>query len=409
VSRRRGVVAGCALGATSGWNFGNIGGIASELADAYGVGLATVGLLTTAMVITHLAIQIPGGRASDRLGPARTGAIALVVVSAGNALALAGPEPALGIAARAIIGVGTGLAFISGSALVRESGGSPFAQGVFGGVSLAPGGLALAIVPQLEGAMGWRAPYWTALALSLAVLAAVFALTPGVRVRPSPRGEGLTPGLGVRPMGLTPSADAPAGVVRDRRLYRLALLYAASYGLGVVLANWVVELLQRHSDLSDGAAAAVGALTLLLVVVSRPLGGWVVAARPQRTRPVVVASVVAGVAGTVALVAADPVWLAVLGALLVGLGAGIPFSPSFTGAAATRPDAPAAAVGFVNTAANLVVLVGTPLLGLAFSVEGEGRLGFVTLAVLWLAALAVLPSAQALGVGAEVAVSRSRA
>jgi MFS family permease len=398
VSRRRGVVAGCALGATSGWNFGNIGGIASELADAYGVGLATVGLLTTAMVITHLAIQIPGGRASDRLGPARTGAMALVVLSAGNALALAGPEPALGIAARAIIGAGTGLAFISGSALVRESGGSPLAQGVFGGVSLAPGGLALAIVPQLEGAMGWRAPYWTALALSLAVLAAVFALTPGVRVRPSPRGEGLTP-----------TGDAPAGVVRDRRLYRLAVLYAASYGLGVVLANWVVELLQRHSEMSDGAAAAVGALTLLLVVVSRPLGGWVLAARPQRTRPVVVASIVAGVAGTVALVAADPVWLAVVGALLVGLGAGIPFSPSFTGAAATRPDAPAAAVGFVNTAANLVVLVGTPLLGLAFSVEGEGRLGFVTLAVLWLAALAVLPSARALGVGAEVAVSRSRA
>jgi MFS family permease len=382
VLRRRGVVAGCALGATSGWNFGNIGGIASELADAYGVGLATVGLLTTAMVITHLAIQIPGGRASDRLGPARSGAIALVVLSAGNALALAGPEPALGIAARAIIGVGTGLAFISGSALVRESGGSPLAQGVFGGVALAPGGLALAIVPQLEGAMGWRAPYWTALALALAVLAAVVTLAPGTA-------------------GPARPPAARASVIGDRSLYRLTVLYAASYGLGVVLANWVVELLQLHSAMSDGAAAVVGALSLLLVMVSRPLGGWVLAARPGSTRPVVAASIVAGVAGTFALVAADPVWLAVLGALLVGLGAGIPFSPSFTGAAATRPDAPAAAVGFVNTAANLVVLVGTPLLGLAFSVEGEGRLGFVVLAALWLAALAVLPSARALGVRTE--------
>jgi MFS family permease len=383
VSRRRGVVAGCALGATSGWNFGNLGGIASELAGAYGVGLATIGLLTTAMVMTHLAIQIPGGKASDRFGPVRTGAMALVVLSAGNALALAGPEAGLAIAARAIVGVGTGLAFISGSALVRESGGSPFAQGVFGGVSLAPGGLALAIVPQLEEALGWRAPYWTALALALAVLAAVLALAPGV---------------GVRPMGLTPSANPPAGVLRDRSLYRLAILYSASYGLGVVLANWVVELLQRHSDMSDGAAAAVGALTLLLVVVSRPLGGWVLSARPRSARPVVAVSIVAGVAGTLALVAADPVWLAVLGALLVGLGAGIPFSPAFTGAAATRADAPAAAVGFVNTAANLVVLLGTPLLGLGFSVSGEGRLGFVALAALWLAALAVLPSARALGV-----------
>jgi predicted MFS family arabinose efflux permease len=379
VTRRRGVVAGCALGATSGWNFGNLGGIASELAGAYGVGLATIGLLTTAMVMTHLAIQIPGGKASDRFGPVRTGAMALVVLSAGNALALAGPEAGLAVAARAVVGVGTGLAFISGTALVRESGGGPFAQGVFGGVSLAPGGLALAVVPQLEDALGWRAPYWTALTLALLVLVAVLVLAP----------DDATPER---------SAGGGVGVVRDRSLYRLAILYSASYGLGVVLANWVVELLQRHSDMSDGAAAAVGALTLLLVVVSRPLGGWVLSARPRSARPVVAASIVAGVAGTLALVAADPVWLAVLGALLVGLGAGIPFSPAFTGAAATRADAPAAAVGFVNTAANLVVLLGTPLVGLGFSLTGEGRLGFVALAVLWLAALAVLPSARALGV-----------
>ena len=379
MSRRRGVVAGCALGATSGWNFGNLGGIASELAGADGMGLATVGLLTTAMVMTHLAIQIPGGKASDRFGPVRTGAMALVVLSAGNALALAGPEAGLAVAARAVVGVGTGLAFISGTALVRESGGGPFAQGVFGGVSLAPGGLALAVVPQLEGALGWRAPYWTALALALFVLVAVLVLAP-VDAAPERAAEGRS------------------GVVRDRSLYRLAILYSASYGLGVVLANWVVELLQRHSEMSDGAAAAVGALTLLLVVVSRPLGGWVLSARPRSARPLVAASIVAGVAGTLALVAADPVWLAVLGALLVGLGAGIPFSPAFTGAAATRADAPAAAVGFVNTAANLVVLIGTPLLGLGFSISGEGRLGFVALAVLWLAALTVLPSARALGV-----------
>ena len=379
MTRRRGVVAGCALGATSGWNFGNLGGIASELAGAYGVGLATIGLLTTAMVMTHLAIQIPGGKASDRFGPVRTGAMALVVLSAGNALALAGPEAGLAVAARAVVGVGTGLAFISGTALVRESGGGPFAQGVFGGVSLAPGGLALAVVPQLEDALGWRAPYWTALTLALLVLVAVLVLAP----------DDATPER---------SAGGGVGVVRDRSLYRLAILYSASYGLGVVLANWVVELLQRHSDMSDGAAAAVGALTLLLVVVSRPLGGWVLSARPRSARPVVAASIVAGVAGTLALVAADPVWLAVLGALLVGLGAGIPFSPAFTGAAATRADAPAAAVGFVNTAANLVVLLGTPLVGLGFSLTGEGRLGFVALAVLWLSALAVLPSARALGV-----------
>ena len=375
----RGVIAGCALGVASGWNFGNVGAIPSELAREYDVGLATIGLLTTAMVVTHLAVQIPGGKASDRFGPARAGAVALVVACVGNAVALIAPDLALAIGARLIVGVGTGLAFIAGSALVRESGGSPFAQGVFGGIGLGAGGVALGVVPQLEGAVGWRAPFWTALALAALLLGLVVA-SGTLRTRRAPAGAGT------------------AGVLLDRRLYRLAILYSVSYGLGVVLANWVVELLQRHADLSDGAAAAVGALTLLLVVVSRPLGGWILRTHPRHARRAVIASIAAGAAGTLALVAAAPVWLAVIGALLVGLGAGIPFSPAFTGAALVRPDAPAAAVAVVNSAANLVVLVGTPLVGLTFSLAGEGRIGFAIIAGLWLAALAVLPSARQLGV-----------
>jgi fucose permease len=275
--------------------------------------------------------------------------------------------------------VGTGLAFISGSALVRESGGSAVAQGVFGGVSLAPGGLALAVVPQLEHAYGWRTPYWTALAIALAVLVLL-----------------LVTRMAEQPPARAAASGRSRGVVADRGLYRLAVLYAASYGLGTVLASWVVELLQVHSTMGDGMAAAVGALTLALVVVSRPLGGWILTRRPQHTRQALAASIIAGAAGTLALVAAEPAWLAALGALLVGLGAGIPFSPAFTGAAVSRPDSPAAAVGLVNTAANLVVLVGTPLLGLSFSLAGEGRLGFAVLAGLWLVALALLPSRDAL-------------
>jgi predicted MFS family arabinose efflux permease len=219
--------------------------------------------------------------------------------------------------------------------------------------------------------LGWRAPYWTALGLGLAVLAALLLLAPRAAQPARPPRAG-------------------AALVSDRALWPLAILYSASYGLGLVLANWVVELLQRHSTMSDGAAAAVGALTLVLVVASRPLGGWILNAYPGHTPQALVASIVGGTAGTIALIAAEPTWLAVLGALLVGIGAGIPFSPAFTGAAAARPDAPAAAVGLVNTAANLVVLVGTPLVGLTFSLSGEGRLGFAALALLWLASLGVV-------------------
>src|SRR5690242_2033666 len=147
---RRAVVGGCALGLATGWNTANTGAVAQPLAHAYGVGLATVGLFTTALFLTHLAFQIPGGRASERFGPRRVGAAGLTVIVCASAASLAAHDVALTLATRAVTGVGTGLAFIAGSAYVRSQGGSPFAQGLFGGVGLAGGGFALAVVPFVE-------------------------------------------------------------------------------------------------------------------------------------------------------------------------------------------------------------------------------------------------------------------
>ena len=76
--------------------------------------------------------------------------------------------------------------------------------------------------------------------------------------------------------------------------------------------------------------------------------------------------------------------------VIAGLAAGIPFASAFAGAARMRPDAPGAAVGLVNMIAAVTILVGTPLLGLSFSLPGDGRVGFAVVAVLWAAtALAV--------------------
>ena len=379
---RLAVAGGCAAGLASGWNISNTGAVAQQLASSYGVGLATVGLFTTALFVTHLLLQVPAGRASDRYGERLVSLLGLTLIVCFNALALIGPYAALAIAARMLVGVGTGLAFVSGSAYVRVQGGSPFAQGLFGGVALAGGGLALAIVPPVEEAIGWRAPFVTAIVVGVAGLVLL----------------ALAPSDAPRSRAARPAAGSPTGVFRERRLYRLAVLYAASLGLSIVVGNWVVTLLHRNGDLSKSTAGLVGALTLVLGIVTRPLGGWILHEHPRRVRAAVAGSLVAGAFGTVALAVSKPVGLAVVGAALIGLAAGIPFAPSFTGAALTRPDAPAAAVGFVNGAAAFVTLVGTPLVGLTFSAPGNGRLGFALVAAGWLVALALLPSARRLGV-----------
>jgi nitrate/nitrite transporter NarK len=292
------------------------------------------------------------------------------MMAMGNALASIAPEPGLALGARALIGVGTALGFIAGSDFVRATGGSPFAQGLYGGLATAGGGVALAVVPVLEGGVGWRAPFVSALVVA-AVAAGLLAAAPRPR-------HARHAAAGRVPL---------QSLARDRRLLRLAAVFGASFGLSVVIGNWVVTLLERQTSLSSAAAGAVGASTLVLGVVSRPLGGWILQRRPARASGAVAAAAFAGAAGTVAL-AATSVPLAAAGACLVGLAAGIPFAYAFTGAARLVPEAPATAIGLVNAAGALTVVAGTALVGVAFS-AGAGAWAFAAIAALW-AASAVL-------------------
>lgn len=341
-----------------------------------------VGLFTTTLFVGHLLAQIPSGRAIDALGARRVGLFALLWIAACNTVLLASPRPALALSVRALAGLGTGAVFVAGSDYARSSG-TALAQGLFGGTSIAGSGLAVALMPQLEGSLGWRAPYWTALVLALAAVP-VLAAAPADRQRP--RHEGL-----------------PARLLSDRRLYRLGAMHAATFGLSVIAGNWVVTLLVRTSSLSHGAAGGVGTFVLVAGVLTRPLGGVLLRDRPAFARPLLAGSLAAGALGTAVLAAFAPLPLgvALVAALVAGLAAGLPFAAVFTAAARARPDAPGAAVGLVNGVAVLVILTGTPLVGLSFSLPGDGRIGFAALAALWAAALAVLPSRRELSSAAS--------
>jgi nitrate/nitrite transporter NarK len=237
---------------------------------------------------------------------------------------------------------------------------------LFGAISMVGAGLAVALLP-LWGR--WQAPF-----LSAAAVAAVGVLL----VVASPRAAHVR------------RHTHRAPTVLDRQLLPLGAWHAASFGASVVLGNWVVTLLHRAGGTSEHAAGIAGGLVLFLGLISRTLGGRLM------DRPGVVrASFVASAAGTVALAVATPFGLAVLGAVIVGLAAGIPFAPAFAGAARARPDAPGAAVGFVNMVAAVVILVGTPLLGLTFSLPGDGRIGFAVVAALCLATVLVRPTPRA--------------
>ena len=368
---------------TVGWQITNIGAVADTVADGYGVSLAAVGLLTTAMFVTHLAVQLPGGRLIDRVGARNVAIGGIVLIGAMNAIALITPTLALGMAARAVLGFGTGVVFIAGSDYVRSMVGSALAQGIYGGINLGMGGVALAVVPVFESTLEWRAPFATAAVMSLISVVAFLASPAHRSRRHGPKVEAKKPPLrALRPAGLFP----------------LVAIHATSFGLNVVVANWIVVLLERAGEYSTRTAATIGALTLLAGVVTRPVGGWVVREHPEYVRRLIALSLVGGAGGTAVLAWAGPVPLMALAGLLVGLTAGFPFAATFTGAAKARPMMPGTSVAYVNALASVVILAGTPLVGLTFALPGDGRIGFLIVSAIWALSVLALPSRRLLGV-----------
>src|SRR6478672_4802919 len=213
------VVAGLVVGCFLTWNVSNVGAAADPLADAYGVSLAVVGLLTTALFLTHLLAQLPAGIWSDRIGPHRVALLACAFGAAGNALLLIDDEIALGIVGRLVVGLGSGAGFVAGLDLVRVGGGGPVLHGVYGGATMAGGGLALVIVPPLTEATTWRAAFSSGLVLALAAAVLVLAVR-----------------------ALPPIGRASRGVLRDVALLPLGALQVATFGLAVIAGIWIVPL-----------------------------------------------------------------------------------------------------------------------------------------------------------------------
>jgi len=306
-------------------------------------------------------VQLPAGRGADRFGSQGVALLAVAAGVAGNAILLVDAGFELALVGRAIVGLGSGAAFVAGLDLVRAGGGGTALQGLYGGATMTGGGLALMIVPPLTDTTSWRAPYWTAAVLAiLAAIPALFAT------------------------GLPRIGHAGEWLLRDRALLPLGVMQAATFGLAVVAGNWVVPLLERQGA-SSTAAGLAGGLVLFVGIVTRPAGG-VLAGRVSR-RLLVAAALVGTSAGALLLALGISLAVSTVGAFVLGLMAGLPFAVIFAAAQRLRPDAPGAAIALVNGCAVLTILVGTPLAGLAFELPSDGRAAFAVISVLAAAAL----------------------
>jgi MFS family permease len=312
------------------------------------------GLLSTALFSAYMAATLLTTGLADRIGPKRMVGAGLAVSAIGTALFAAAAGYPFALAAKGVQGVGSALAFVAGARYLAGLYGdrrNHFALGLYGGGFPLGSAAALVAMPALAATLGgWRGAFWIE-AMLVGVAAAAWWLAPSVAPV-------------VRPGSIRDALRCP-------NCWWTSLQHAAGFGMGIASGTWITVYLLREFGLPLELSGLLGSLLLLLAVLARPLGGLLLAREHVPTRRVMRLGDLAIVAGVVLLALPDrPLPVALAGAVLVGIGVGLPYSAVFNTAAASLPGAPGAAQGLAAIGGTAGVMIGAPAMGFAVQTFG---------------------------------------
>lgn len=312
------------------------------------------GLLSTALFTSYLGATLFTTGLADRIGPKRMVGAGLAVSAAGTVLFAASPGYSVALAAKAIQGVGSALAFVAGARYLAGLYGerrNHFALGLYGGGFPLGSAIALVAMPPLAAVLGgWRGAFWAEAAF---VSAAAILWWAAPSVAPVTRPGSIRDAL------------------RCPNCWWTSLQHAAGFGMGIASGTWITVYLLREFGLPLELSGLLGSLLLVLAVLARPLGGFLLAREHVPTRRVMRLGDLAIVAGVVLLALPDrPLPIALVGAVFVGIGVGLPYSAVFNTAAASLPGAPGAAQGLAAIGGTTGVMIGAPAMGFAVQTFG---------------------------------------
>ena len=352
---------------SAAWNAGNVGPVASEIGADLDVSLASVGLLSGTLyfgaTVVGLLVAAPLGK---RIGLRQGLWLACLLLVAGNVVIALSPAFAGVAVGRALPGVGFALVNVFGAVHAQQAGGVRLI-GVFGAsIQLGIAG-ALAVGSGLAAlGVDWRVGFAISALLGLAALVAI-------------------PPREVDPAAPAAPAPAPAGAgflrvaVRHARVYRLALLFIAIYGVPMVLGAWLVEYLVRDGGLSTALAGSLAFLLFALSAAARILG----ASLQRRGLPHVAltGSLALAAAGMAAVAVAPSMPIALVAVIALALGFAIPYATMLTEAQQLYPAAPSEPVALMALASLIVPIAVIPPIGDALE-SGGGEPALLLLAAL---------------------------
>ena len=312
------------------------------------------GLLSTALFTSYMATTLLTTGLAERVGPKRMVGTGLAVSAVGTVVFALSPGYAVALVAKAIQGIGSALAFVAAARYLAALYGqrrNHFALGLYGAGYPLGSAVALVAMPPLAAALGgWRGAFWAEAAF---VGAAAIAWWRAPSVPPVARPGNIRDAL------------------RCGNCWLTSLQHVAGFGLGISSGTWITVYLLREFRLPLELSGLLGSLLLVLAVLARPMGGLLLAREHMPTRRVMRIGDLAIVAGVALLAVPDrPLAIALGGAILVGVGVGLPYSAVFNTAAASLRAAPGAAQGLAAVGGTAGVMVGAPAMGYAVQTFG---------------------------------------
>lgn len=354
-----------------------LGPLSPDLQEELGLSDFETSAMVAVPVLLGSIMRVPLGAVSDRYG-GRLVFTALMVYTPLPLVALAVAHDSL--ATMLLFGFLLGFAGASFAVGVPFVNGwyPPERQGVALGVyGAGMGGTVLAglTAPAIADGLGLAAPFWISAALVAATALAFYLLARNAAVP------------GAKPAG---GLFAPLRIFRTSgRAWALTLFYFVAFGGFVAMFLYLPKLLTEVHDLTKTDAGARAAGFALLAVVGRPLGGWLAdrigAAGILRWSFVAIAALAAVLAvGYESMVPLTAACLALAVALGLGMGA------VFKLVADWFPERVGAVTGVVGAAGGLGGFFPPLVMGIVKSATGGYALGFLLLALMGLACLAVL-------------------
>jgi MFS family permease len=365
-------------------------GVASLAAsERFGLGPAALGMFTVLQIGVYAAMQVPTGLLVDRYGARRVLTVAALLMGTGQLIFAFATSYPLGLFARAVLGVGDAMTFVSVLRLVaahfparRYAAVASFtaALGALGNfASTLP-------LSMLLGSAGWTTTFAVAGAVT-----ALYSVVLVLRVRDNPAGVVPEP---VEAQSLrTVCAQVSAAWRTPGTRLGFWVHFSTMFAPAMLGLLWGFPYLVQAQGLSEPVAGLVLGILVVGAVVGGPAIGTVISRHPEWRTPMVVGYLLAAV-GTWAVLLGWPAGHVPLPVLVAGFAVLSIGGPASTIAFALARDynpmrRVSTATGVVNVGGFVAITVSALAVGLLLDVAGTADPG-TAFRVAFLSVVAVL-------------------